>query len=258
MTVGIDEKGNIIEIYGLSTSSGGGGGTGAEYTAKNPISITNNKIGLKIDNQTLQINTEGQLVANLDELGNEVNSIAGNVATLQADILTKQDTLVSGTNIKTINNQSLLGSGNIAIEGGGATFTPTVYALNDTADGNINLDTVEVTSSASGAVTVQVCTLDVPSGWYIVTYKGLLDVPASNGGDKMTVFMQAYNTNTQEAKIQAMSGYITANTKNTYYLATTIMKIEENENITIGLQQFTNATRKNHTRGLVAMRIGDI
>lgn len=32
---------------------------------------------------------------------------------------TKQDTLVSGTNIKTINNQSILGSGNIDIQGGG-------------------------------------------------------------------------------------------------------------------------------------------
>ena len=32
---------------------------------------------------------------------------------------TKQDTLISGTNIKTINNQSLLGSGNITIQGGG-------------------------------------------------------------------------------------------------------------------------------------------
>ena len=30
----------------------------------------------------------------------------------------KQDSLVSGTNIKTINNQSILGSGNITIEGG--------------------------------------------------------------------------------------------------------------------------------------------
>mgnify|MGYP007122041853 CR=1 FL=1 len=39
----------------------------------------------------------------------------------------KQDTLVSGTNIKTINNNSLLGSGNITISGGGAdpaTATP--------------------------------------------------------------------------------------------------------------------------------------
>lgn len=31
----------------------------------------------------------------------------------------KQDTLVSGTNIKTINNESILGSGNITIQGGG-------------------------------------------------------------------------------------------------------------------------------------------
>jgi len=40
----------------------------------------------------------------------------------------KQDTLVSGTSIKTINNQSILGSGNITIEGGsggaGETFNP--------------------------------------------------------------------------------------------------------------------------------------
>lgn len=32
---------------------------------------------------------------------------------------TKQDTLVSGTNIKTINGQSVLGSGDIEIVGGG-------------------------------------------------------------------------------------------------------------------------------------------
>lgn len=35
----------------------------------------------------------------------------------------KQDTLVSGTNIKTINNESLLGSGNIDIQGGGSSMT---------------------------------------------------------------------------------------------------------------------------------------
>lgn len=35
----------------------------------------------------------------------------------------KQDTLVSGTNIKTINNESLLGSGNINIQGGGSSYT---------------------------------------------------------------------------------------------------------------------------------------
>lgn len=40
-------------------------------------------------------------------------------ATARSGLATKQDTLVSGTNIKTINNESLLGSGNITIQGGG-------------------------------------------------------------------------------------------------------------------------------------------
>lgn len=38
---------------------------------------------------------------------------------------TKQDTLVSGTNIKTINNESLLGEGNIDIQGGGINVVQT-------------------------------------------------------------------------------------------------------------------------------------
>lgn len=44
----------------------------------------------------------------------------------QDDVDAKQDTLVSGTNIKTINSQSLLGQGNIEItvEGGGITDAP--------------------------------------------------------------------------------------------------------------------------------------
>lgn len=39
--------------------------------------------------------------------------------TYTQEMATKQDELISGTNIKTINNQSLLGSGNITIQGGG-------------------------------------------------------------------------------------------------------------------------------------------
>ena len=44
------------------------------------------------------------------------------------DITTKQDTLVSGTNIKTINGTSLLGSGDITIEGGSGNVDLTGYA----------------------------------------------------------------------------------------------------------------------------------
>ncbi len=43
--------------------------------------------------------------------------------TVSGQVANKQDTLVSGTNIKTINNESILGSGNIDIQGGGSSYT---------------------------------------------------------------------------------------------------------------------------------------
>lgn len=46
-----------------------------------------------------------------EEDGNKIDA-------LDKEMATKQDTLVSGTNIKTINNESLLGEGNIEIESG--------------------------------------------------------------------------------------------------------------------------------------------
>lgn len=45
------------------------------------------------------------------------SSLDQRVKDLEGDITSKQDTLVSGTNIKTINGNSLLGSGNISISG---------------------------------------------------------------------------------------------------------------------------------------------
>ena len=44
--------------------------------------------------------------------------IDSNGVNLQTKLAGKQDSLVSGTNIKTINNTSILGSGNISISGG--------------------------------------------------------------------------------------------------------------------------------------------
>lgn len=46
-------------------------------------------------------------------------SIDTDTIATKEDLAGKQDTLVSGTNIKTVNGQSLLGNGNIQIEGGG-------------------------------------------------------------------------------------------------------------------------------------------
>lgn len=52
-----------------------------------------------------------------------------------------QPTLVSGTNIKTVNNESLLGSGNITIEGGGGGTTTTWYGTSST-DASVSAKTV--------------------------------------------------------------------------------------------------------------------
>lgn len=52
----------------------------------------------------------------VQQLRTDVNTISGQVAT-------KQDQLVSSVNIKTINNESLLGNGNIDIQGGGGGIT---------------------------------------------------------------------------------------------------------------------------------------
>ena len=54
----------------------------------------------------------------LKELADAVNSNKSLVETLNEAITNKQDTLVSGTNIKTINGTSILGSGNVTISGG--------------------------------------------------------------------------------------------------------------------------------------------
>ena len=56
----------------------------------------------------------------------------------------KQDTLKSGSNIKTINGQSILGSGNITIEGGGNTISSTIFLeeLEDNGNRKLLIDKV--------------------------------------------------------------------------------------------------------------------
>jgi hypothetical protein len=84
---------------------------------------------------TIQNSLDG-LSSNLEDLSGEVAVNATHIQELQTltdeqgdkldsldkEMATKQDKLVSGTNIKTINSTSLLGSGNIAI----STFTPVI------------------------------------------------------------------------------------------------------------------------------------
>lgn len=56
----------------------------------------------------------------LNDLNDRENSSERNIEALNTLVNTKQETLVSGTNIKTINGNSILGSGDLVIEGGGS------------------------------------------------------------------------------------------------------------------------------------------
>ena len=68
------------------------------------------------------------------------------IGTVNEIVDDKQDNLVSGTNIKTINNISLLGSGNIDIQGGGN------YVTTDTAQTISGVKTISGGLLASGNV----------------------------------------------------------------------------------------------------------
>lgn len=69
-----------------------------------------------------QINISGQTydLGDVRQTDLENYTLTSITSALITVVNSKQDNLVSGTNIKTINNQSLLGSGNINIQGGGS------------------------------------------------------------------------------------------------------------------------------------------
>ena len=94
---------------------------------------------------------------------NTVNDLTNYTTTTNLNSLlnNKQDTLVSGTNIKTINNTSLLGSGNINISGGGG--TPTDVQINGTSITSNNVANI-LTESAYDSTTNKIATVsDLPT-----------------------------------------------------------------------------------------------
>lgn len=101
------------------------------------IQTTENKkylTELDVDNQTIQV-VNGKLHANLDELGNEVNNLAGRVTTNEADIATmktslsmKQTKLTAGANITLTD----LTDGTVRIDSTGGGSAPANMVTTDT------------------------------------------------------------------------------------------------------------------------------
>lgn len=116
-------KDTVIDQFALIgfTSGGGGGEPGA-------VSSVNGQTGdVIITPASLNVYTRAEVDAAINAETTKRQKqdsalggmIAAETAARERAVATKQDTLVSGTNIKTINGQSVLGAGNIEIQGGG-------------------------------------------------------------------------------------------------------------------------------------------
>lgn len=94
--------------------------------SQNPHGVTKGQIGLdKVVNQTITVTSssvsDGVNTFNQFDPTSIQTSINGLQTAVQSIQSNKQDNLVSGTSIKTINGQSILGSGNIVVETSGGT-----------------------------------------------------------------------------------------------------------------------------------------
>lgn len=115
----IEIEGKSIDAYTKTESD-------AKYeTIANVANLTS-----KVNSNTKSISTLNSslesISRNVDKNTSYIEVNADNIATNADEIsnlkTSKQDTLVSGTSIKTINGNSLLGSGNISISGGSSTI----------------------------------------------------------------------------------------------------------------------------------------
>ncbi|CAB4140356.1 hypothetical protein UFOVP402_24 [uncultured Caudovirales phage] len=72
---------------------------------------------------------------------------------IRADLNGKQNTLVSGTTIKTVNGESLLGSGNISISGGGVAWTgvDSTFAASQASNGEHHIEEFRGNATGTGS-----------------------------------------------------------------------------------------------------------
>lgn len=165
-------------ILGSGNIEVGGGGT-SDYTQLtnkpqiNSVELTGNK----------SLSDIGAQPAGDYALKSELPDVSG-LATKEevtTGLNSKQDTLVSGTNIKTINSQSLVGSGNIDIT---ADSIPTLFVTSSTPDS----ETFDKVYSAIQN--------NQPYAIYYYSYPAsmLYDTATISGEDILAIFHNEYNT----------------------------------------------------------------
>lgn len=119
-----------------------------------------------------------QLTNDSGFIDNTVNNLTNYMLTtdINTALGNKQDTLISGTNIKTINNNSLLGSGDITISGG----TPTDVQINGTSIVSNNTANI-ITESAYNSSTNKIATINDLPQRNIINAKPSTDINLTAG-----------------------------------------------------------------------------
>ena len=156
---------------------------------------------------------------------NEVNALAKS----------KQDALTSGTNIKTINGQSLLGSGDIAISGGGDVTAagggsaPVLVDLDDisgSAGYSVPVDVYNKIANASSAKTPIFGYSKLVSG-SIATYeivplyvKNVSNTAGTNGGLSIQFIVENAHNNVEITKLSDGKCFISISSSHPFALST--------------------------------------
>ena len=197
----------------------GGNSITATYATKAELTLKESALNLAITNETNRAT------------GIE-SGLRNDLTSLQTTVSTKQDTLVSGTNIKTVNGQTILGSGDLSIEIPRVTIDA---ELNDTSTNpvqnkviNAALATKQNVLSAGSNISISGTTISatVPtnisqltndSGYITSTalapYLLTSNFTWANMPDKPTLSTVAtsgsYNDLTDKPAIPSLSGYAT-------------------------------------------------